>query len=431
MEINILELKNYAGNITVLYVEDDAAIREQIVIFLSKFYPKIDTAKDGAEGLALYENGDYDIVITDIVMPNMNGIEMAKRIKEINPQQTIVVTSAYNEVDNLMELINIGVDKFVMKPISNKPFLILLYNVSKAIYTESQNKKLQEELLEKAEEVHKLLNLLDNQIAVVEDGVITMCNRAFTALFDIRAEDNVELSKLTDKIQNRLWSKTQTYRDIIEFFEQNPFSIHKIKVEDGVDKKLKVFLARHTALIDGRKYILSLTDISDLEQNIQDLSQKLHTNPFTGLPNKEALFQVAGELIKNQREFSTILFSIKNLDRIIAWHGKERAREVEKDVSSYLKDEIENRLNMRKPYIANFDKNFYVVICNKNDTKNLFDFISKIDVSSKMELKDSQSKEEIIHSHMDIFEPKESRFKSVSEYMDVIKKEFEERLIVG
>ena len=80
-----------------MHVEDDTSVRESLMRFLKRRFDSIYSAKDGAEGLELYIAHKPDIVITDIQMPVMDGVEMSRRIKELNPEALIIVTTAFNE----------------------------------------------------------------------------------------------------------------------------------------------------------------------------------------------------------------------------------------------------------------------------------------------------------------------------------------------
>lgn len=102
---------------TILYVEDDAGIREQLKHFLEYFSSELYVAVDGKEGLELYKKHTPDIVVTDIKMPIMNGIEMLNSIKELNTRQYAIFTTAHSDNDYLMEAIDLQVDGYILKPI--------------------------------------------------------------------------------------------------------------------------------------------------------------------------------------------------------------------------------------------------------------------------------------------------------------------------
>ena len=115
---------NISKKLKVLYVEDCKEVRESTLFLLENFFDNIVVGFDGAEGLELYknqfynENSYFDIVINDIQMPNLNGIDMAKAIYEINKEQKIIIVSAYSDKEYLIPLLNMGIEGFMQKPLS-------------------------------------------------------------------------------------------------------------------------------------------------------------------------------------------------------------------------------------------------------------------------------------------------------------------------
>ena len=169
---NAKELLKYSKKLNVLYVEDDDNLREETVALLSNFFTKIDTAKDGKEGLELFENNEYNIVITDIRMPNMDGIEMSDKILEIDPEQHIIIISAHDETKYLLQLINMGISHFMLKPLDMQNLINTLYKVSKTIANEnlilSYQNKLENTnamLTEENRKLEKALRMFDAKIA--------------------------------------------------------------------------------------------------------------------------------------------------------------------------------------------------------------------------------------------------------------------------
>lgn len=102
--------------ISILYVEDDEHVRESTLKFLSRRFDKVYGASDGKEGLETFRKNSPDIVITDIQMPVMNGLEMAKQIKEMSPDTPVIITTAYSETPYLITSIEIGIDRYISKP---------------------------------------------------------------------------------------------------------------------------------------------------------------------------------------------------------------------------------------------------------------------------------------------------------------------------
>ena len=100
----------------LLYVEDDLLLAKSTHETLQQFFNSVDVSYDGQEGFDSFKEAHYDIVLTDIMMPKLDGKEMSKKIKEFNPDQHIIVMSAHEDAEYLMELIEIGIHKFVKKP---------------------------------------------------------------------------------------------------------------------------------------------------------------------------------------------------------------------------------------------------------------------------------------------------------------------------
>ena len=115
--MDIKKLMQKTKKFNILYVEDDEVVREQMVMILKMLFNKIDVAENGEEALEEYKNNKYDLIITDITMPKMNGLELSKEIKKINPNQKIILISAHREDEFIKEAKNIGINGFIFKPI--------------------------------------------------------------------------------------------------------------------------------------------------------------------------------------------------------------------------------------------------------------------------------------------------------------------------
>lgn len=140
------ELKKLGENISILYVEDDINIQQNLKTYLEKFFSKVDTASNGIEGLEIYNESFHDIVITDINMPKMDGFEMSVKIKELNEDQNILVVSAYSDVDNFTKFIKLGIDGYIIKPIDYEQLNSSLFKVVYKINQFKQNKLYKENL---------------------------------------------------------------------------------------------------------------------------------------------------------------------------------------------------------------------------------------------------------------------------------------------
>ncbi|HHH19094.1 MAG TPA: response regulator [Campylobacterales bacterium] len=126
----------YLEDTTVLYVEDNLATQRLIKRILTKHCKEVFVANDGAEGLTLYQEKSPNIVISDIVMPNLNGIEMSEKIRQINPKQLISLFTAYNEPEFKAKASEMNIDAYIMKPLDEKQFFTSLNYLAMAFHTD-------------------------------------------------------------------------------------------------------------------------------------------------------------------------------------------------------------------------------------------------------------------------------------------------------
>ncbi len=311
-------------DLSVLYVEDDDSVRFSTLALLENFFPHIDPAEDGVVGLEKYkrfyeeESRFYDIVITDINMPHMNGIEMSEEILKINPEQNIIVISAHDESHYLLKLINAGITNFVLKPIDLKQLQNVLYRVLSAIQQkrtlkeqherlESINKELEEQK-NRAEEASRQKSLF---LANMSHEIRTPLN-AITGFISLlqKEETNPRRIKYLDIIQNSSSSLLQIINDILDIS----------KIESG---KMEV------EFVDFNPYNDLITVAELFQQKATEKGVVLeikynHTMPKTLFSDVVKIKQILSNLLSNAVKFTPAGKKIK----CIIWyqHGKLNIR---------------------------------------------------------------------------------------------------------
>ena len=118
-------------NLTVLLVEDDSDSKKIMHDVLSDNFEKVFTAQNGDEGLKKFKKYNPNMVITDVFMPISDGLDMTRYIKEISKDTPVIVLSAHSEKETLLKAIDVGVDKYLIKPIMVDDLLNTLENVAK------------------------------------------------------------------------------------------------------------------------------------------------------------------------------------------------------------------------------------------------------------------------------------------------------------
>ena len=147
---------------TILYVEDEDALRDDVYQNISPFVKEVITANDGLEGLKLYreKRSRLDLIITDILMPNMTGLEMVDKIRELDSEIPIIYTTAFNDSDYMKKTIEQSIVSYIIKPIDIE---LLLKGIEKASL-KIENERLKASLLEMNQELEVKVDLKTKEL---------------------------------------------------------------------------------------------------------------------------------------------------------------------------------------------------------------------------------------------------------------------------
>jgi len=166
----ILELKEICKDIKLLFVEDEKEARESMQLILKNFFNEMLIAKDGEEGIKKFNN-DIDLIITDINMPKIDGLEMARRIKE-KKDVAIIIVSAYQNIEFMQKSIEIGVDGYIFKPANINLIIKTLFKVCKNIKIKKENEKYKNHLEELVKEKTNEILHLNREIIKTQKEII-------------------------------------------------------------------------------------------------------------------------------------------------------------------------------------------------------------------------------------------------------------------
>lgn len=371
----IEKLKRYTKNLKVLYVEDDEVIQNQTSDFLGRFFTTVDLAQNGRMGLEMFEKGEYDIVVSDINMPEMNGIEMCRKIREIYEEQAIVITSAYNESEYFIQLIDVGVDKFVMKPFDNKQFLKVLQSITKTVYIRKREAKMELELSAKAAEMRLILDMIDNAIAVFEEDAIVEANEQFLAITGLSSvqsaiDSSFQLPILM--IERSGFLNATSNANLLEEMKKENMGKAWFKIGENE----RVYLMKLVQIPETSRCVLSMMDVSELES-------KLSQDELTKLPNKNFVFKTIDEKRQLAASFSIIPFLIGNIKNIVRWHGMGASLDMDKNIGNLLKVAIADCPESEKPIVGYMGRNkFLFIATNKYVAERALEMIENLKKAS-------------------------------------------------
>lgn len=120
---------------TLLYAEDDRETRENYTFVLKKYFHEVYSAKDGKEALDIYREKKPDMLLLDISMPQMNGLELAKAVRKEDKSTPIIMLTAHSDQEKLLRAIPLGLSEYLLKPVDD---VVLINTVNRLI---SQMKK--------------------------------------------------------------------------------------------------------------------------------------------------------------------------------------------------------------------------------------------------------------------------------------------------
>jgi len=113
-------MQNDLSHLTLLYVEDDEIIRQNAVEYLSAFFKEVFQAPNGEVALDVYHEKKPDIIITDIEMPRLSGLEMSKQIRKTDKTTPIIIATAFTDTSYLLQAVELQLIKYITKPITSK-----------------------------------------------------------------------------------------------------------------------------------------------------------------------------------------------------------------------------------------------------------------------------------------------------------------------
>jgi diguanylate cyclase (GGDEF)-like protein len=269
---------DYLKKLTCLYVEDDESVRESFLIILNKIFKEVYVAKNGKEGLDLYKKTRPDIILSDIKMPQMNGLEMSKEIKNINPDAYIILLTAFTDIEFLKQAIDLGVEGYITKPVDKKKLYQKLNFLAEII----RHKKEAEENLQL---LHKIFEEQTDAVILAKNNEIKLKNSTFIKEFgDFKTLDDLE-----------------EYLKIDLIFDKKP-AIVKI----DLDGKVKTYEISYKDADKNHKIITF--------KNISDINKKIYTDELTKAYNRKYLKEIIPELIN--KKICLIMMDIDNFKQI-------------------------------------------------------------------------------------------------------------------
>lgn len=350
--------KSFLKNINVMYVEDEETVLELTATFLSQFVNSVIYAKNGQEGLELFKKHyndpsleDIDLVITDINMPKMNGLEMLKHIADIDHLVPSIVTTAHNDAEFLKEAINLRVRGYVSKPLDMHQLIDSILVVSEPKYLKDRLEKLNKELEKKVEKktfaLKSILDAQDNLILVLGGDCSFEVNQTLLDFFGYKDlqeffKQHKCISELFLENKNCFTTKNcETWTDEIMQLQDNK----RIVTMKNKDNKEVIFRVNvKSFMYKTKQSVISFTDITDLQYYTYELQYKATHDALTKLYNRQKFNdELNKEIIRENRYnhgLSLMMIDIDDFKEVNDTFGHDEGDVVLKDVAKLIKQSI-------------------------------------------------------------------------------------------
>lgn len=301
-QITLQALKASAQNISILYVEDNAGLREKVSALLGKFFADVVVAENGADGLKLFRHMRPKIVLTDIRMPELDGMEMSRRMKAIDPEVKIIVSTAYDDKEYLLECIEIGVFSYINKPFTIDQMADVLLRAVEALENEGNRDTM-------SEYMHDILNYQSNLLLLMHGDKALYPNQAFLDFFGV---DNLkafmqrygDIGGLLEEHKGFLYNQ-----EGVAWLDQaslNPDKLFHVKIRDPKKKSHHFILKLHPIPAKAGHYILSLNDVTEL--NLLSLFDEKAMAHERDINNKAKLFNLFEVVRQNSAKVKVLNF---------------------------------------------------------------------------------------------------------------------------
>jgi len=324
-------MSNYLEEVTLLYVEDSLAIREILSARLRKKVKHLLVAENGEEGLAMYLEHKPDMILTDVTMPKMDGIEMSRKIKEVDSYIPIIILSAHNDATYLLEAIELGISGYLLKPVDRDKMSTQLETYARTVVLDKVNKQQQEQIIEQQSILQNIIDTDNNINFVTNFDSVSFSNSSFLRFFNVKNIQEFE-EKFSSIESVFMEHDDYVYPTMIGSCDKNSdktcFGELFFKRIKNIDESKRVVLMMdktmepksffiNISVIDASKhiYLISLTDITKMTIEKVNIEQKAYYDGLTGVYNRNKLNEFfEQELLRVERYKHNLSVAIIDID---------------------------------------------------------------------------------------------------------------------
>jgi len=249
-------------SLSLLYVEDNMETQLRTVETLSIFFENIISAVDGQDGIEKFSKEEIDLIITDINMPNLDGIEMIKKIRDMDSQIPIIIISAHDETNYFTKTIRFGIEAYLLKPFLIEDLITVFQKVTEHIYMKQELNEykisLEKKVKDQVEKINRQNSFMVHQSRLASMGEminsiahqwrqplnrINSCVAVLGSIQNANVEMNEMISSKLESIEQNTRYMSDTIEDFANFFHPNKEQT-SFTLQDVVQKALALIVSR-------------------------------------------------------------------------------------------------------------------------------------------------------------------------------------------
>ncbi|WP_457597226.1 diguanylate cyclase [Hydrogenimonas sp.] len=308
--------------VSLLYVEDDEQIRKIMSRMLRRMVGRLYVAANGREGLALFEEHESQIVVSDIRMPEMDGIEMAQAIRSLGKEVYIVFLTAFGESDYLEKAIDVGAHGYLIKPVERDKLVEKLNFLADAIVNARRQASFDKL-------IHTLFDMQKEAIFLMErSGRIRLANRAFESMCR-RFGCGGEVAELAARFGAAEGEETADF-----FLRYNGRTL-SLDTPEGA----RMHYELRSTLID-ELLLVELFDVTRYQESNLALIKENEIDALTRLYNRKHIPKLLEEILFNPHNTCLMMIDIDHFKRINDTYGHDRGDEVLKAVAGAFRETL-------------------------------------------------------------------------------------------
>ncbi len=269
--------------VNILVIEDEPQVRDSYLDMFSFFGYEVNAVSNGREGLALINKNGYDIVVTDLNMPEMDGLEVLQYIKKKKPYIEVIVITGFATLENAIKAMKMGAYDYVTKPVDIEHVRIVLAKCVQQIRSKQEN----EELRNLNEQLKSLNEMKDKFITITNHELRTPVTvlKGYLELIDMfldgqRGPDLDDALCVASETMSELVSIVEQMHDMSSFdYQKKKLEKAEIDICDLINvifREMKIFFKRRnidlTLKIDGPAVVV-MGDVKRVKRSIRELIQ--------------------------------------------------------------------------------------------------------------------------------------------------------------